>query len=80
MTGPEPSDGPAAVRTARAIFTGPSIVLGGIIRRYRIDAILLKAFGEDAACDILSLAWYITSEGAAHASEASDTVHRGDHT
>jgi hypothetical protein len=29
--------------------------LGGIIRRYRIDAILLKAFGEDAACDILAL-------------------------
>jgi transposase len=63
--GPEPPNGPADVRTARAIFTGPSIVFGGITRRYRINAILLKAFGEDAARDILSLAWYITSEGGA---------------
>jgi transposase len=58
-------DPPNAVRTAKAIFTGPSIVFGGITKRYQIDAILLKAFGEDAARDILSLAWYITSEGAA---------------
>jgi hypothetical protein len=63
--GPKLPDGPAAVRTARAVFTGPLIVFGGITRRYRIDAILLKAFGEDAARDILSLAWYIASEGAA---------------
>lgn len=63
--GPEPPNGPDAVKTARAVFTGPSIVFGGIARRYRIDAILLKAFGEGAARDILSLAWYITSEGTA---------------
>jgi transposase len=63
--GPEPPNGPAAIKTARALFTGPSIVFGGITKRYRIDAILLKAFGEDAARDILSLAWYITSEGSA---------------
>jgi hypothetical protein len=64
-SGPEPPNGPDAIKTARAVFTGPSIVFGGITRRYRIDAILQKAFGEDAARDILSLAWYITSEGTA---------------
>jgi transposase len=63
--GPELPNGPAALKTARAIFTGPSIVFGGITRRYRIDAILQKAFGEDTARDILSLAWYITAEGSA---------------
>jgi transposase len=63
--GPEPPNGPVAIKTARAVFTGPSIVFGGITRRYRIDAILKKAFGEEAALDILSLAWYISAEGAA---------------
>jgi hypothetical protein len=29
-TGPEPPNGPAAIKTAIAIFTGSSIVFGGI--------------------------------------------------
>jgi len=52
-------------RTARAVFSGPSIVFGGITKRYHIDAMLNKAFGKDDALEILSLAWYIASEGDA---------------
>jgi hypothetical protein len=62
---PEPPKGPAAIQTARAVFTGPATVFGGISKRYRIDTLLRKAFGEDIADDILSLAWYMVSEGAA---------------
>jgi len=52
-------------RTAWAVFSGPSIVFGGISKRYRVDAMLKKAFGEDDAQEILSLAWYVASEGGA---------------
>lgn len=64
-SGPELPKGPAAIQTARAVFTGPATVFGGITKRYRIDAFLRKAFGEDIASDILSLMWYMVSEGAA---------------
>jgi transposase len=63
-----PQDTPAikpVVRTAYAVFSGPSIVFGGIAARYRINAILKKAFGEDDASKILSLAWYLATEGGA---------------
>jgi len=53
------------VQKAWAVFTGPSIVFGGITTRYRIDTILRKAFGEDDAQEILSLAWYLACEGDA---------------
>ena len=52
-------------KTAWAVFCGPSVVFGGITSRYHIDAILRKAFGEEDAEDILSLAWYLTLEGDA---------------
>jgi transposase len=52
-------------QTARAIFLGPSIVFGGITSRYHIDTMLKKAFGEEDANEILSLAWYLASEGDA---------------
>ena len=52
-------------KTATAVFLGPSIVFGGITSRYRLDTMLRKAFGEDDAKNILSLAWYIASEGGA---------------
>ena len=52
-------------QTAWAVFSGPSIVFGGITARYRIDVMLKKAFGEDDVRKILSLAWYIASEGDA---------------
>ena len=52
-------------QTAWAVFTGPSIVFGGITTRYHIDTILKKAFGEDDAQEILSLAWYLACEGDA---------------
>lgn len=54
-----------AMQTARAVFSGPSLVFGDITARYHIDAILAKAFGEDDARDILSLAWYMAIEGDA---------------
>jgi hypothetical protein len=58
-------------RTARAVFSGPSIVFGGITARYRVDTMLRKAFGEDDALEILSLSWYIATEGdALHDSDA----------
>jgi transposase len=53
------------LQTARAIFSGPSLVFGGITVRYHVDTILRKAFGENNARDILSLAWYLASEGDA---------------
>ena len=53
------------VQTARAIFSGPAMVFGGITRRYRIDNALEKSFDPDSARDIISLAWYLTSEGSA---------------
>ena len=52
-------------QTARAIFSGPSIIFGGITERYRIEPMLRKAFGEEDARKILSLAWFIASEGDA---------------
>jgi len=51
--------------TARTIFIGPEMVLGAITKRYRIGFLLEKSFGETMMRDILSLAWYITSEGSA---------------
>jgi len=51
--------------TARAVFIGPDIVFGTITKRYRIGSILEKSFGESVMKDILSLAWYLASEGNA---------------
>ena len=51
--------------TATAIFIGPELVFGAITKRYRISALLEKSFGEKITKDILSLAWYIASEGSA---------------
>ena len=52
-------------RTAWAVFSGPSIIFGGITARYRIEPMLRRAFGEDDARKILSLAWFVASEGDA---------------
>jgi len=62
---PAPTNGSAAIQTTRAVFIGPAIVFGGITKRYRLDVSLRKAFGEDSARDILSLAWYMAAEGTA---------------
>jgi len=53
------------IQTAKAIFSGPYIVFGGITSRYNIDTILKKSFGEDDAREIMSLAWYLACEGDA---------------
>ena len=55
----------AQMQTARAVFSGPSVVFGEITSRYHIYTILTRAFGEDDAKEILSLAWYLASEGDA---------------
>jgi transposase len=55
----------AQTQTAIAVFLGPSVVFGGITSRYRIDTILKRAFGENDAKKILSLAWFLASEGDA---------------
>jgi transposase len=51
--------------TAKAVFIGPELVFNEITKRYRIDFLLKKSFNEDIAKDILSLAWYVVSEGNA---------------
>ena len=51
--------------TARAVLIGPELVFGAITKRYRIDFILKKSFDETITQDILSLAWYLASEGSA---------------
>ena len=53
------------IMTARAVFIGPELVFGAITKRYRIGSILDKSFGGGIAGDILSLAWYLASEGNA---------------
>ena len=53
------------IKTARVVFIGPEMVFGAITKRYRISSILEKSFGESIMKDILSLAWYLASEGNA---------------
>jgi hypothetical protein len=53
------------IKTATIIRYGPQLVFKSITARYRIDYMLSKAFGDDLAQDILSMAWYITCEGSA---------------
>jgi hypothetical protein len=53
------------IQKAKATFTGPSMIFGGITNRFGLDDMLQKAFGKDASRDIISLAWYLASEGAA---------------
>jgi len=51
--------------TAKTVFIGPELVFGTITKRYHIDSLLEKSFGETLKKDILSLAWYVASEGSA---------------
>ena len=53
------------IMTAQAVFIGPDLVFGAITKRYRISSMLEKSFGERVMKDILSLAWYLASEGNA---------------
>jgi transposase len=53
------------IATATAVFIGPELVFGTITKRYRIDVLLAKSFNEKIMKDILSLAWYVASEGSA---------------
>jgi transposase len=53
------------LKTAQAVFYGPEFVLGSITKKYRLNAIVKEAFSDQMASDVLSLAWYIASEGSA---------------
>jgi transposase len=53
------------IKTARAVHMGPSLVFGGITRRYHLDTMLKMAFDEEIEAQILAMAWYIVSEGSA---------------
>jgi transposase len=53
------------IMTARAVFIGPELVFGAITKRCHISSILEKSCGEKIMKDILSLVWYLASEGNA---------------
>jgi transposase len=53
------------LETAQAVFFGPELVFSVITKKYQLDAIIKKAFPGQTASDVLSLAWYIASEGSA---------------
>jgi transposase len=53
------------LKTAQAVFFGPELVFGAITKKYQLDTIVKKAFPGQTASDVLSLAWYIASEGSA---------------
>jgi len=55
----------AFAQTARAIFYGPQLIFGAITKRYKLHSFLEEAFLKQTATDILSLSWYIASEGSA---------------
>ena len=52
-------------QTAHAIFDGFHLVFGSITKRYKLQLFLEEAFPKQTALDILSLSWYIASEGSA---------------
>lgn len=52
-------------RTAKTVFYGAQLIFGHITKKYRIENMLISAFTPNMAADILSLAWFITSEGGA---------------
>ena len=51
--------------TAKAVFMGPELVFSTITKRYHIDSLLKESFGDEIMRDVLSLAWYVASEGSA---------------
>jgi transposase len=51
--------------TAKTVFYGTQLILGHITRKYQLEKMLASAFAPDMAADILSLAWFVTSDGGA---------------
>lgn len=62
---PKENEMQTVLKTAKAVFFGPELVFGAITKKYRLDAITKKAFSDQTASNMLSLAWYIASEGSA---------------
>jgi transposase len=51
--------------SAKTVFYGAQLIFGHITKKYRLEKMLISAFTPDMAADILSLAWFVTSEGGA---------------
>jgi hypothetical protein len=51
--------------TARTVFYGARLIFGHITKKYQLEKMLVSAFGADMAADILSLSWFVTSDGDA---------------
>jgi transposase len=51
--------------TARTVFYGAQLIFGHITKKYKLEKMLASAFGPDMAADILSLSWFVTSDGNA---------------
>jgi len=50
-------------KTAKTIFIGPDLIFNKITNKYNLTQHLEKAFNPTTTKNILSLAWYLTSEG-----------------
>ena len=55
----------SVIKTAKTVFIGPELVLGKITKYYELDTLLEKCFDMNIAKNLLSLVWYIVSEGKA---------------
>jgi transposase len=51
--------------TAKIVFYGAQLIFGHITRKYQLEKMLASAFGPDMTVDILSLSWFVTSDGDA---------------
>jgi transposase len=51
--------------TARTVFYGAQLIFGHITKKYQLEKMLASAFGPDIAANILSLSWFVTSDGNA---------------
>jgi transposase len=53
------------IQTAQPIRYGPQLVFGDITKTYGLESMLTESFGVKIAQHIVSLSWFITSEGSA---------------
>jgi transposase len=51
--------------TAKTVFYGAQLIFGHITKKYRLEKMLASAFAPDIAADILSLTWFVASDGDA---------------
>jgi hypothetical protein len=51
--------------TAKIVFYGAQLIFGHITKKYQLEKMLTSAFGPNVATEILSLSWFVTSDGDA---------------